>query len=154
MRHNRRLHKLHQQQMPLRQSHLHLCKCWRESSQQGDNPPWLPANAPNATGTSLAGAIMSHFPHAVDQVFPKVGTTRAGVAPALLNDKFTRVSGHVFNGEKDKPNAGRHTLSAFLATHPGKEAKHRNDRNRIQEFDVRLLSFSYLTPLPMFITDR
>ena len=94
---------------------------------------------------------MLHLPDATDQVFPKVGTTRAGVAPALLNEKFARVSEHIFNGETGKLNAGRHTLSAFLDTHRGKAADKKNDRNKIQEFVVRLLSFSFLTPLLMLI---
>jgi len=97
--------------------------------------------------------LLSHVPHTTDQVFPKkAGRPRAGVAPAALNTKFEQVRAHVFRGEQGNPNAGRHTLSAFIQTHANARPVKQNARNKIQEFSVRLVILSYLTLLLIFIT--
>jgi len=88
----------------------------------------------------------------IGQVFPKVGPKRAGVAPATLNEKFRLVRDHIFVGEEKNPKAGRHTLSSLKKAHPTLNPVKQNARNKIQEFDVRLISFSYPTPLLIFIT--
>jgi len=95
---------------------------------------------------------MSHFPHTIDQVFPKTAETRAGVSPEALNEKFRRVRDHVFVGEANRPNSGRHTLSSFKQNHPTLNPTDQNARNKILEFTVRLISFIYPTPLLIFIT--
>ncbi|KZT21299.1 hypothetical protein NEOLEDRAFT_1139631 [Neolentinus lepideus HHB14362 ss-1] len=53
-------------------------------------------------------------------LFPAVnGVSPAGTIPAAVAAEWNRISNHVLHGETNNPNSGRHTKSAWLATHKG-----------------------------------
>ncbi|EPQ55930.1 hypothetical protein GLOTRDRAFT_129134, partial [Gloeophyllum trabeum ATCC 11539] len=62
------------------------------------------------------------------------GKSAAGVIPAAVASEFNHISGHVLKGEASNPDAGRHTKSAWLATHKNQTPTTQNAKTHILQF--------------------
>ena len=63
---------------------------------------------------------------------------KAGLIPDDVSEEFKRISHHIFDGESNDKNSGRHTTSAWLKTHPGDKPIAQNAATHILKFKVRM----------------